>query len=658
LLSNLGPTLGGLVFDNSGNLYASREATTGNFTTGAVMQIDPNTGAVIQTVSAGLTCPLGLYKDPLSGDLFTDDNCFGAGSNNPSLWRISGLPSSPATTVYATLPQSPNDTIAFAPSGTMYIWDSGQGVQVTGTNGPTPPVITVLPNLGQSFLGMLAFGAQANGDANYLIANFPGNNNVIPNQAATVSYFDLTTSTPTIGAPIISNGGANGTILGPDGCMYLAQNTTIWRITDLNGNCSYTGPSLPASLALSPANFASDAFTGTPISVTATLHNAGPVAGTPVVFTVSGINPQSGQGLADSTGTATFSYTGARAGVDNIVATATTGAGTLTSNQSTVTWEQVADVTFLTLNGSPSTANANQPVTVVANLTDVTPQPPSVLAGQTVGFSLNGVLCSASTDSQGNASCQVTPNGTGLMTLTAAFGGEGSFGGSTANKAINVLSMVAATPTPTSTPTLTATPTPTNTPTPTVTATATATPTPTATATPTPTKTSTPTSTATATATPTATATATPTPTKTPTPTSTATATGTPTATPTTRPTATATARPRPTPTATPERFGRLLIRPAELLFIANAGRPTKQLKVNATNVSRVDVTFQSVTISGSPFAITANSCAGELRPFGTCSVTVEFSAASSGESSGTLTFSDSALRSPQTVPMYVDDRR
>jgi hypothetical protein len=139
LLSNLGPTLGGLIFDNSGNFYVSREATTGNFTTGAVMQVDPNTGAVIQTVSAGLTCPLGLYKDPLSGDLFTDDNCFGAGSNNPSLWRISGLPSSPVTTVYATMPQSPNDTIAFAPSGTMYVWDSGQGVQVTGTNGPTPP---------------------------------------------------------------------------------------------------------------------------------------------------------------------------------------------------------------------------------------------------------------------------------------------------------------------------------------------------------------------------------------------------------------------------------------------------------------------------------------------------------------------------------------
>jgi hypothetical protein len=511
---------------------------------------------------------------------------------------------------------------------------------------------------------MLAFGAQTNGDANYLIADFPSNQNVIPNQAPTISYFDLTTSSPTIGAPIISNGGANGTILGPDGCVYLAQNATIWRITDLNGKCSYTGASLPASLALSPANFASDAFTGTPLSVTATLHNAGSVAGTPVVFTVSGANPQSGQGLADSTGTATFSYTGARAGVDNIVATATSGAGALTSNQSTVTWEQVADMTFLTLNGSPSTANANQPLTVVANLTDITPQPPTVLAGQTVGFSLNGVLCSAATDSQGNASCQVTPNGTGLMTLTAAFGGEGSYGGSTANKAINVLSMVAPTPTPTSTPTLTATPTPTTTPTPTLTATATATPTPTATARPTPTKTPTPTFTATATATATSTATATPTPTKTPTPTSTATATGTPTATstatltPTPTTTPTATARPRPTPTATPECFGRLLIRPAELWFIANSGRPTKQLKVNATNVSRVGVSFQSVTISGSPFAITANSCGGELMPWRTCSVTVEFSPASSGESSGTLTFSDSAARSPQTVPLYVDDRR
>ena len=74
----LGPTLAGLVFDASGNLYGSFDATTGNFTTGAVVQIDPGTGTEVRTVAPNLTCPTALSIDPLSGDLFTDDSCFGA----------------------------------------------------------------------------------------------------------------------------------------------------------------------------------------------------------------------------------------------------------------------------------------------------------------------------------------------------------------------------------------------------------------------------------------------------------------------------------------------------------------------------------------------------------------------------------------------------
>ena len=60
LVANVGTTFASLVFDSSGNLYASRTATTGNFTTGAVMQINPSTGAVIRTVASNLTCPTAL----------------------------------------------------------------------------------------------------------------------------------------------------------------------------------------------------------------------------------------------------------------------------------------------------------------------------------------------------------------------------------------------------------------------------------------------------------------------------------------------------------------------------------------------------------------------------------------------------------------------
>ena len=57
---------------------------------------------------------------------------------------------SPTTTVYATLPNTPNANIAFSPSGDMYIWDSGQGAMVTATDGPNPPVVTAIPMLSEA----------------------------------------------------------------------------------------------------------------------------------------------------------------------------------------------------------------------------------------------------------------------------------------------------------------------------------------------------------------------------------------------------------------------------------------------------------------------------------------------------------------------------
>ena len=56
---------------------------------GRLLQIDPSHRHRVRTVASNLTCPTALSIDPLSGDLFTDDSCFGAGSDNPALWRIS-----------------------------------------------------------------------------------------------------------------------------------------------------------------------------------------------------------------------------------------------------------------------------------------------------------------------------------------------------------------------------------------------------------------------------------------------------------------------------------------------------------------------------------------------------------------------------------------
>ena len=120
------PTLDELAIDSQGNLYGGLNETGNSFTNGAVVQINPSSGSVSRTVASGLTCPGLISIDPLSGDIFADDNCSGGGLNNASLWRISNPTSaSPAVSVYATLPGSPNGTIAFAANGTIYIPTDG-----------------------------------------------------------------------------------------------------------------------------------------------------------------------------------------------------------------------------------------------------------------------------------------------------------------------------------------------------------------------------------------------------------------------------------------------------------------------------------------------------------------------------------------------------
>jgi hypothetical protein len=459
LVGTVGPSLAGLVFDSSGNLFAARNATTGDFTTGAVLQLDPSNASVIKTL-ATIPCAEPLSIDPISGDLFTDDAC-GGGGTNASLWRIASPATSPTLSVYATLPTAPNANIGFAPNGTMYVWGDSQAVQVTGTNGPNPPVVTTIPSLGLYYLGLLAYGSQVNGDAKFLIANLPANFSVNPNVPTTTNVVDLTTSPPTIGATIIANGGGGNMINGPDGCIYMSLGGGgVWKITDTSGACKYTGTPAP-SISLTPTTLASNPQQGTPQTFKARFHNVTVADGTSVLLGVTGANTKFVQANTVG-GAASFTYTGTHEGVDTISASATVSSSSLVSNQAVITWGPGKDVTFLTLNGSPSSALPSQLVTVTANLTDQSAIPQVVVPGETVNFTIGGVGCGATTDSNGNASCQITPSGTGLMPLAANFPGAGQFNPSSDSRAFTVVAPTA--PTPTATATRTATPTATPTP--------------------------------------------------------------------------------------------------------------------------------------------------------------------------------------------------
>ncbi len=442
LVSNVAEAIGGLAIDKNGNLYATIQTTPAGFNSGSVVQLDPSTGAIIKTLASNLTCPEALSIDPLSGDLFTDDSCSGSGSDNPSLWRISD-PSGPTPTVsvYATLPNTPNANIGFAPDGTMYIWDSGQDVIVTGTNGPNPPVVTIAPNptnapLGSSFIGLLAFGTASTGGAQYLITNLPSDTSVTPTVLARTAVVDLSTSPPSVGN-ILATTGTQNLEVGPNGCVYMAQGVGIWRITDSTGACNYN-----SSLSLTPSELSTNPAQGTSVSLTAQFHDVSVPDGTPVTLEVSGANQRLLQSNAAS-GAASFSYTGAHQGIDTIVARAILNGASITSNPAVYTWGPGTDLTFLSLNQSPTSGVVSQAVTLTSNLTDISQKPAVALSGEQVNFSLGDSDCEGTTDANGNASCQVTPSSPGVTTLSANFAGASQYNASSDSRSFRVL------PTPT-----------------------------------------------------------------------------------------------------------------------------------------------------------------------------------------------------------------
>jgi hypothetical protein len=106
------------------------------------------------------------------------------------------------------------------------------------------------------------------------------------------------------------------------------------------------------SIVLSPAS-AGPVYTGTAQQLQATVtNNIGAVSGTVVTFKVTGPNATVGTATTNSSGIATFSYTGQEVGVDAIVATATLGSLSLTSNTAMISWAlQSPGITGSTVQG-------------------------------------------------------------------------------------------------------------------------------------------------------------------------------------------------------------------------------------------------------------------------------------------------------------------
>ena len=442
-LSTLGPTLFGPVVGKDGRMYAARGATTGDFSTGAIFELDPATGAIVRTVVGGVTCPTGLAVDPLSGDLFVSDSCAGAGSDNPSLWRVANPASAtPTLSVYTTLPTTPTGWIAIAPDGTIFmpqnlLTGTEPVLRISGTNIPGPPTQTPVPGL--TTLYWVTVGeTNPDGSAKSLI--------VLDGPSSHLKLANISTNPPTftdlIDAPVGSG------VVGPDGCLYVSNTDAIYKLAPSAGSCGFTPTSHPPGLTLSPAS-ASPAQ-GATQTLVATFVNATVPAGTGVSFSIKGANQQTRSALTDATGNATMSYQGLSTGTDQVIASATVGGSTLTTNQASVDWTLAGGkhVSFVSLNGTQQAGTTGATGSFSAALFDASVDPNAPIDAAMLGFSLNGQTCSASTDPSGIATCSIAlPSAAGTYPLQVNYAGNAANTPATATQSVVVTAPVGG-PTP------------------------------------------------------------------------------------------------------------------------------------------------------------------------------------------------------------------
>ncbi len=419
LLATHGPTLAQPVFGKDGRLYAARSATGGGLFSGAIVEIDPDSGAILRTVVSPATCPQGLAIDPLSGDLFYDDTCFGGGTNDARVFRVSDPATTASVSTYATLPGSPSGWLAFAPDGTLFVQsnylDPAPKVQrIAGTDQPQPATVTEIGGLTSIY--WLSIGeVHPSGAAKSLIVLGPTG----------LRLADITSDPPTF--TDLTQGGSPSGVVGPDGCLYFSGLETILRLSKDDGECGFDAANAVPSLELAPGVVTPDPAQGTSVTFTATFRNIVVPAGTPVHVGVEGANAQIRSATTDAAGVATFDLVGAHAGDDRIIVTASVGDASYKSGTTRIRWTAARHATFLTIASSPGGGSLGATATLKAALFDVSVDPYAPIAGQPVHFSLGALPCDGVTDVDGVASCDVAPAIAGPIALSARYDGDAGF---------------------------------------------------------------------------------------------------------------------------------------------------------------------------------------------------------------------------------------
>ncbi len=423
----LGPSLGGLAFGFDHNLYATQVATSSMASTGALLKIDPATG-IATTFASGLSCPSDVATDPLHGDFFVSDFCYGTAQESAAIVRVPAN-AAPSST-YASSNGSPNGSVNFAPDGTLYVvysYANFPGIDaISSTDGPVPPTVT--PTGVNSSFAALPIGANPNpgGGAKTLIVGAQSTGGY----AHSVAAVDMTVSPPTYnGATLVQSDIGSVKLLGPDHCLYFANNNAVYKLTNADSTCPLNNIAADDYALLTPELTTPTAAQGTTQSFDIRFpHHPGIARGSlPITMQVNGANAMIqviSNGFNDVT---TFTYSGVLPGVDTITATATIDGTTLTSNPVTATWIAGKHTVFIDLNNTPTSATLGVSTLISASLIDESVSPPAPIAGAMLQFTVAGQTCSATTNPNGVAACYVAVAATTDCTLTAAFAGDANF---------------------------------------------------------------------------------------------------------------------------------------------------------------------------------------------------------------------------------------
>ena len=316
----------GLTFSKDGRLYAARQFSAD------VVEISPTTGVVLRVVATDMSFATGIATDPLSGDLFVTS------PTTNVIWRLSAFSTTTATkTTYQEV--SDPDGITFGPDGTIYVASGGHARKIAGTNVSGAHTVTDIAEVPS--IDGIAVATSA--DTTKPPAIFGNRND------GKITKVDLTKDP--VELTDIVTGGTRGdfSAVGPDGCLYATQSQTVAKVTNADGTCSFAPTTVVPILRLTPAT--TTATVGTAVTLTATLTNVTAGSGHLVTFTVTGANPKVGTATTDSSGKATFTYTGTHTGSDSVVATTSSGEQVVTSNTGKVTWTAAATPPVLPATG-------------------------------------------------------------------------------------------------------------------------------------------------------------------------------------------------------------------------------------------------------------------------------------------------------------------